>query len=205
MGLQGAPIPVQTGDPAVLPGQAVGAPEAVRPLHPNPPTKKGPVDLPIEPQVPHPQGSQGLPVVGSPQVGETGSPEGSRVAVGVEAHLQGRLHGAGSVVGVEDPGKPREGGEALPQLDGGIVGAPREQTVVQPLRLSGQGLHQPRVPVTEEVHPPGGDAVQDPTARLVLQPDPPGGSHRQGGPLLVVRHLGAGVPVVGPDPASAAP
>ena len=87
-----------------------------------------------------------------------------------------------------------EGGEALRQLDHRRVGETGEHHVLQGVELGFEGGADARVGVAEEIDPPGADAVQVTSPVHVEQPGAFTPGNRDEGELLVVLHLGAGVP-----------
>ena len=114
--------------------------------------------------------------------------------------LQRHLHRGRAVVGEEHPRQVagRAPNEFLGQADGGFVGRPREQDVVEAFRLVGQGLHDAGVSVPVQGRPPGRDAVdQDPPVRQG-QGRALGARDRQG--VLFGLVLGVGVPEMGSIP-----
>ena len=114
----------------------------------------------------------------------------------MKAHLQRHFDAGRTVIGVEAAGQPfgRHRDQALGQLDHRLMAEAGEDHVFQLVDLVLDALVDTRVGVAEYVDPPGTDGVEVALAFEVFQPyafTAFDGHQRQ---LLVVFHLGAGMP-----------
>ena len=87
-----------------------------------------------------------------------------------------------------------EGGEAFREFDDRLVGEAGQHDVFQRVELLLEGVADTRVGVAEEIDPPGADAVEVAAALHVVKPGAFATLDRHQRKLLVVLHLGAGVP-----------
>ena len=118
------------------------------------------------------------------------------VAPVVGAHLEGDFGGRGAIRRVEGVAETvaGEGGEAFREFDDRLMGEAGQHDVFQRVQLLLEGVADARVGVAEEIDPPGADAVEVAAAIHVVEPGAFATLDRHQRKLLVVLHLGAGVP-----------
>ncbi|MNP01047.1 hypothetical protein D3C76_928490 [compost metagenome] len=114
----------------------------------------------------------------------------------MEAHLQRDFDAGRAVVGVEHPVQPRRGhgDQAFGQLDYRLVAEAGQDHVFQLVDLVLDALVDARVGMAKHVDPPTAHGVQVAFAFEVFQPHAFTALDRDQRQLLVVFHLGAGVP-----------
>lgn len=114
----------------------------------------------------------------------------------MEAHLQCHFDARRAIVGVEHPVQPgrRHGHQPLGQLDHRLVAETGENHVLELVDLVLDALVDAWVGVAEHIDPPAADGIQVTLAIEVLEPYAFAVLDRDQWQLLMVFHLGAGVP-----------
>ena len=140
------------------------------------------------------QRAYGLAVVAAGQTHETVLGRLPLVAPVMRTHLQRDFGGRSAVAAVERMTQAGQAGQALGQLDHGSVGETGQHHMIKLAQLLGQRRPDMRMRMTEQIDPPGTDAVQIATALGIHQPGTAGmvdGNRRRG---FVPLHLGTRVP-----------
>lgn len=114
----------------------------------------------------------------------------------VKAHLQRDFDARRAVVGIETAGQTfrRHRHQAFGQFDHRLVAETGEDHVFQLIHLVLDALVDARVGVAEHIDPPGTDGIEVALAFEVFQPYAFATFDRDQRQLLVVFHLGAGMP-----------
>ncbi len=114
----------------------------------------------------------------------------------VKAHFQRHFDAGGTVVGIETAGQRiwRHFYQPLGQFDHRGVAEPGENHVLKRVELILYALVDIRVGVTKDVDPPRADGIHVAVAFEIMQPDAFAPLNRDDRHVLVVFHLGAGMP-----------
>ncbi len=150
----------------------------------------------IKGDIAHRQSAQGFAVVAVGQVDELALAGKALVSPRMKAHLDCYFDGGGTVVGKKTLAEAggRDLHQSLRELDNGLVGEAGQNHVLQFIHLLLDAVVDARVAVAEQIDPPGTDRIDITIAVKVFQPDSLAASNWNHGQLLVVFHLGTGMP-----------
>jgi len=152
-----------------------------------------------EGDITHRHRGDGFPVIAVGQGDEALLLATAAVAPVVKAHLQRNFDTGRTVVGIEDAVQPGrcQGDQALRQLHHRLMTEAGQHHVLELVDLILDALIDARIGMAEDVDPPGTDRIQVSLAVEILQPDAFAAADRNQRQLLVIFHLGAGMPEYG--------
>ena len=180
----------------LFPAHALGAQVAVGAGHLEGVQQQRLVGFGEQRHIAHRHGGNGFAVVAVGQGNEALLAWLADVLPVMEAHLQCHFDARRAIVGIEHPVEPGRGHghQALGQLDHRLVAEAGQNHMFQLVDLVLDTLVDARVGMAEHVDPPAAHRVQVALAFEVLQPHAFAALDRDQRQLLVVFHLGAGVP-----------